>query len=147
MMDFRLKKLKPGHTGLNMCLCPGIYKGVESRADSIHIAEDPFWFLEIGIKTHCTPYARPFAHYGVTEIPRKAWCEILGEWDALGKSLDAASLTTDLPVLRLVMKDVRKTFVKDFKRNCAGLSKLIEQLTDWMRAELAAQEYISVHGI
>jgi hypothetical protein len=146
-MDFRLKKLKPGHTGLNMGLCPGAYKGVESCADSIHIAEASFWFLEIGIKKHCKLYARPYAHYGVTEISRKEWCEILSEWDTLGKNLDAASLTTDPPVLRLVMKDVRKTFVKDFKKNCAGLSKLIDQLTKWMWAELAAQEYISVHGI
>ena len=147
MMDFRLKKLKPGHGGLNMGICPGIYGGAESWADSIHIAEDSFWFLELGIKKHCRLYARPDAHYGVTEITREEWSEILGEWDKLRTELDSASLTTDLPVLRLVMKDVRKTFVRDFKRNCVGLSKLIGQLCEWMRTELVAHEYISVLGI
>ena len=146
-MDFRLKKRKPGHVGLNMGLCPGIYEGVESIVAAIYIAEGPFWFLEKGIKRHCILYAQPYAHYGDTRISREEWTQILGEWDKLRKDLDAASLTTDLPILRLVMKDIRKAFVRDFKRNCAGLSKLIGQLSEWVRNELVAHEYISVLGI
>jgi hypothetical protein len=39
MMDCRLKKLKAGHIGLNMGLCPGFYEGRKSRGIAIHIAE------------------------------------------------------------------------------------------------------------
>jgi len=146
-MDFRLKKLRRGHCGLNMGLGPGPYCGDPMPDDSFHIAEDVFWFLEPGIKKHCTPYTRPYAHYGVTEIPREEWMRILLEWENLRVNLGAAKLTPDLGILRCIGGDARRRFVSDFDRNRLGLSRMIVQLTKWMRSELVVHEQISVLGI
>ena len=146
-MDFRLKKLKRGYGGLNMGLGPGPYRGDPMPDDAIHIAEDAFWFLELGIKKHCAQYSRPYAHYGVTEVSREEWSEILREWEGLSVQLEAAKLTPQLEILRVVPKDTRKMFIRDFDRNRRGLSKMIGLLSEWMRAELITGEQISILGI
>jgi hypothetical protein len=119
-MDFRLKKLKWGNGGLNMGLCPGPYRGDFMPDNAIHIAEDAFWFLEPGIKKHCAQYSRPYAHYGVTEVYRQEWSEILREWERLSVDLGTAKLTPHLEILRFIPEDARKIFVRDFDRNRVG---------------------------
>jgi hypothetical protein len=103
--------------------------------------------LELGIKKHCAQYSRPYAHYGVTEVSREEWSEILREWEGLSVQLEAAKLTPQLEILRVVPKDTRKMFIRDFDRNRRGLSKMIGLLSEWMRAELITGEQISILGI
>jgi hypothetical protein len=146
-MDFRLKKLKRGHGGLNMDLCPGRYHGHPMPEDAIQIAEDSFWFLESGIKSHSAQYARPYAHYGVTDIPRTEWFAILGEWKELQRLLLTAKTPLDLPVLRKGPRYARKAFIRDFRRNCAGLAKMIGMLEEWFRAKLESNDQIFIGGI
>jgi hypothetical protein len=145
-MDCRLKKLKAGHIGLNLGLCPGTYRGRESHEAAIHIAEASFCFLEPGIRRHCPRYAG-YAHWGVTAISREEWFKILDEWEQLKQGLDVATLTTDLQILRAIMKNARREFIRDFDRNRAKLSKMIAQLVPWMRTELIEYEHITVLGI
>ena len=145
-MDFRLKERRPGHQGLNMGLCPGLDRRDQSWEDRVFIAEDSFWFLEPGIKKHCARYAG-FAHYGATAITREEWLMILAEWEQLRADLDAASLTTDLVILRQVMKETRRLFVSEFNRNRVKLSKMIGELIVWLSAELVNYDQVSVHGI
>jgi hypothetical protein len=139
-----LKKLKAGHHGLNMGLCP--CQAMHSNDDTVGIAEDSFWFLEHGIKKHCARYTS-MAHYGVTAISREEWLVIFNEWGRLRVDLDRALLTTDLVVLRSVAKHARREFVMDFARNKGKLSKLIGQVAAWIRAELIYHEHISILGI
>jgi hypothetical protein len=145
-MDFRLKKRRTGHAGLNMGLFPGLYHEVGSGKDAIHIGEDPFWLLEPAIKKHCARYSN-MAHYGRTDIPREEWFRILDEWDRLRNQLVIALLTTDIQTLRLVPRYARREFVRDFHRNCLKLAKMIGQLSVWMRRELQLNDHISIHGI
>jgi len=145
-MDFRLKKLKAGRIGLNMGLCPGSYRGRESHNDAVYIAEDSFCFLEPGIRKHCARYAG-YAHWGVTAASRGEWLLILAEWERLRTDLNAASLTTDLAILRVVMKETRKLFLRDFNRNRVKLSKMIGESITWMRAELIEHDQVSILGI
>lgn len=145
-MDFRIKKRRAGHGGLNMGLCPGTYQGAKSHDDAIQIAEDSFWFLEPGIRKHCSRYAGD-AHWGVTAISRDERLQILAEWEQLRAELATASMTTDLAILRLVMKDTRKLFVRDFMRNRLKLSKMIGELIVWIRMELIGHDHVSILGI
>jgi hypothetical protein len=145
-MDFRLKKRIAGRQGLNIGLCPGLYQRSQPWESRVYIAEDPFWFLEPGIKKHCARYAG-FAHWGVTAVSRDEWRMILVEWEQLREELDAAALTTDIEVLRDVMKETRGLFVRDFSRNKAKLSKMIGELIGWMRAELIDHDHVSILGI
>jgi len=145
-MDFRLKKLRPGHAGMHLGLCSGLYRGTESLSNAINIAEDTFWFLEPGIKKNCPRYSS-MSHYGLTAISREEWFSILDEWDRLRDELVIASLTTDIPTLRSVPRYARREFVSDFPRNCAKLAKMIGQLSMWMRIELQLNEHVSVLGI
>lgn len=130
-----------------MGLGPGPYRGDPMPENAVHIAEDAFWFLEPGIKKHCTPFTRPYAHYGVTEIPREEWIGILLEWESLRVNLEAAKLAPDLGILQFIVRDARTRFVRDFDRNKLGLARMIVRLSEWMRSELVLHEQISVLGI
>jgi hypothetical protein len=145
-MDFRLKKRRAGHQGLNMGLYPGLYRADQPWEGRVFIAEDTFWFLEPGIKKHCTGCAR-YDHYGVTAITREEWLMILAEWEQLRADLDAALLTTDLVILRQVMKETRRLFVSEFNRNKVKLAKMIGELIVWLSAELVSHNQVSVLGI
>ncbi len=129
-----------------MGLCPGLYQKNQPWEDRIFIAEDSFWFLELGIKKHCARYTGD-AHYGDTAVSRAEWLMILADWEQMRADLDAASITTDLAILRQVWKEARRLFAKDFRRNRVKLSKMIRELTDWIRTELLSHEQISILGI
>jgi hypothetical protein len=144
-MDFRLKKLKRGHGGLNMGLCPGPYLGDIMPDNAIHIAEDPFWFLEPAILRHSL-YTRSH-HYGVAEVSCKEWGRILEEWKELQRLLLKAQIPLDIPVLREAPRYARKAFVRDFRRNCAGLAKMIGLLENWFGAELESNDQVFIAGI
>jgi hypothetical protein len=145
-MDFRLKKLKRGHGGLNMGLCPGSYKGDPMPDDAIHIHEDSFWLLEKGIGKRFARY-KNYSHYGVTDFSRQEWLVVLDEWEHLRLKLERARLTTDLEELRTIPMYARKLFVRDFSRNCAGLADMIGRVSDWVRAKLSANDHLFVAGI
>jgi hypothetical protein len=97
-----------------MGLCPGICHVNQSRESRVFIAEDPVWFLEHGVKKHCVRYTR-YAHYGVTAVTRDEWLLILAEWERVRPELIVASLTTDLISLRLVGRETRRLFIRDFR--------------------------------
>jgi hypothetical protein len=72
---------------------------------------------------------------------------ILAEWEQLRADLDAALLTTDLVILRQVMKETRRLFVSEFNRNKVKLAKMIGELIVWLSAELVSHNQVSVLGI
>jgi hypothetical protein len=72
---------------------------------------------------------------------------ILADWEHMRADLDAASITTDLVILRQVWKEARKLFVKDFSRNRLKLSKMIGELVIWIRAALIGHDHVSILGI
>jgi hypothetical protein len=72
---------------------------------------------------------------------------IISEWEQLRAELDVAALTTDIVILRQVIKETRRLFVSDFKPNKVKLSKLIGELIVWLSAELVNHDQVSVLGI
>jgi hypothetical protein len=143
-MDFRLKGPEKG--GLNIGLLAGINWIDASHAEAVHIHEDAFWFLERAIFRHCATYTWE-SHYGVTEIPRESWERILVEWKHLAEELQSVQLTTDLRILRDVPKYVRTAFIRDLRRNCLRLSRLLSAVIQWVNAATTRHEIISVLGI
>ena len=146
-MDFRLKKLRRGHCGLNIGFGPGPFLGDPMPENAIHVSEDVFWLLEPSIQRHSVQYSRPYSHYGVTEVVREEWIEILNEWNSLKINLKSAMLTPQVGILRFIPRDSRTRFVRDFDRNRIGPSRMISRLDDWMRTRLVDHEQVTVIGI
>ena len=115
--------------------------------NAIHVSEDVFWFLEPSIQRHSVQYSRPYSHYGVTEVVREEWIEILNEWNSLKINLKSAMLTPQVGILRFIPRDSRTRFVRDFDRNRIGPSRMISRLDDWMRTRLVDHEQVTVIGI
>lgn len=145
-MDFRLKERKPGRVGLNMGLLPGTYQGTESIPEVTYISEDVFWLLEVAIRKHCEALTS-YSHWGHTPISRAQWEAILVEWKNLAIAADLAKLPIQIPALRALPTHARREFLRDFRRNCAKLSKLILRLTLHVRDLLATCDEISVLGV
>jgi hypothetical protein len=144
-MDVRLKKLKRGHCGLNIGLCPGPYRGDPMPGNAIHVAEDTFRFFEPAIKLNLS--GRSLNHWGITKLTHQEWLTILGAWRDLRILLMKAQIPLDLPVLRLVPTHARRIFMRDFARNCRGLAKMIGLLEEWLRDELESNNELFIAGI
>jgi hypothetical protein len=146
MMDFRLKTVITGHRGLNMGLCPGPYDGVRSIEECINVAESAFGFLEPAITSNCPKYSG-YAHYGVTAISKEDWSRILDEWESLRKTLEVSRGFEVLRHLRFLDKDAKKDFLSNVERNRMRLVRMIGELSDWLRIQLATHPVATVLGI
>ena len=144
-LDFRIKKLKRGHCGLNIGFCPGPWRGDPMPDDAIHFSEDVFWMLEPALMRH-SAYTSSH-HYGVCEIAREQWLLILVDWQRIRSEFARARLSTDVPILRILPKHLRPIFHRDFRRNCRKMERLTEQLDAWIRNELQRHEGIFVAGL
>lgn len=129
-----------------MDLLPGPYRGLESYDQRIRIHEDAFWPLEPAIRRFCDRYV-PDSHYGVTAISRDQWIAILAEWERLADLADHAVLPIEIAQLRALSVHLRREFFRDFRRNCAKLSRLIRRLTAQLRDVLQSYDEISILGI
>jgi len=88
-----------------------------------------------------------YSHWGHTVIPRREWVAVLSDWQALKRRLQVVPLPLQLGVLKFVPIDDRRTFLRDFARNCRKLVALIDQLSLWINTELEISEEISILGI
>ena len=129
-----------------MGLLPGAWEGAQSIAKAIYTAEDVFWLLEPGIRKVCARY-NEYAHWGHTPIVRSEWAEIIAGWEQLALAADSARLPIQVPELHSLPKHLKREFLREFRRNCAKLSKLIRQLSAWLHEQLAVNDQISVLGI
>ncbi len=130
-----------------MGLCPGAYGGTESVQTTIYIAETAFLFLEPSIRKYSAGYARNYSHWGVTEILRSDWENIIQDWKRLRSSVAMARTVHDVGSFCAISKEIENEFKDAFEVNKNGLLNMIDQLTDWFRAKLTTHAEISVIGI
>jgi hypothetical protein len=147
MLDFRIKILGQGAEGMNMGLCPGVYAGKESMQHAIFIAEVPFSFLESSIRRLSSRYARSYSHWGVTEIPRHEWFEIIVEWESLKTTVASVVTFEEISELFPMSEAVLDDFKNDFEENRRRLLSMIDQLLEWLRTTLSKHDSVSILGI
>jgi hypothetical protein len=130
-----------------MGLCPGVYAGKESRQSTLYVAESAFGFLEPSIGKHSPDYTRGYSHWGVTEILRPEWQDIIQDWERLRSNVAAARTVQDVGSFCVMPKELENEFKETFEVNKTGLLNLIDQLIDWLRTKLSTHGQVSVIGI
>lgn len=144
MIDFRLKTAGQKVGGLNVGLCPGQYEGKRSHQQTLYLTENTFSFVESTIRNYSPKYAKPYSHWGITEISRKEWENIIQGWSQLKRNIAMAKNAQDMGINS---KDLEKEFSDDFEKNKAALLNMIEELSNWLLLMLKAHEEISILGI
>ena len=147
MIDFSLRTEDQRVGALNMGLCPGVYAGKESRPSTLYVAESAFGFLEPSIRRHSPEYARGYSHWGVTEILRAEWQNIIQDWERLRSNIAAARTVQDVGRFCVMPKELEDEFKETFEVNKTGFLNLIDQLIDWLRTKLSTHGQVSVIGI
>ncbi|HLJ86503.1 MAG TPA: hypothetical protein VKZ53_06750 [Candidatus Angelobacter sp.] len=147
MIAFNLKTGAQKHGGLNIGLCPGIYEGKQSREKCIYVSEAAFGFLEPDMRKHSSKFARPYSHWGITEISRDEWQAILRNWNLLRQEFAMANTIEEICHIHPVGLDRKDEFGNDFDRNKFALLKMIDELSDWVSVRLVENDQITVLGI
>ena len=147
MIDFDLKTVDQKIGGLNMGLCPGAFTGKESLQSTVYVAESAFSFLEPSIRKHSPAFARAYSHWGVTEILRPEWQNIIQDWERVRGNLAAAKTAQDLGSFCVIPRELENEFEERFEAGKTGLLNLLDQLIDWLRVTLSTHDQVSVLGI
>ena len=130
-----------------MALCPGTYAGTSSLQTSLYVEETAFSFLEPSIRKRSVAYARSYSHWGIMEIHREEWIDILQDWRQLGSNVTSTKTIQEFRSLCSVSERLAIEFNEAFEINKTNLLKMIDQLIDWCRSELRSHDQICVIGI
>ena len=144
MIDFSLGTAEQKARGLNIGLSPGVYAGKSSHQGALYVSESAFIFLESSIKRHSIKYAKPYSHWGITEISRQEWNYIISDWQQLKEDVAAATNAHELGV---DLKELGREFNNGFEENKYALLTMIDQLIDWLHSTLRTHEQVSILGI
>lgn len=147
MLDFTIRNWDERRSGLSIGLCPGKYVGKESRSGSIFISESSFACMESTIKECSAPLSKNYSHWGVTEIPRSEWVEIISRLERLRSGVLAASSYAEALPLLPRLNFIEEAFTEDFETSKIGLSTLISNLNRWADKTLLQHDSISVLGV
>jgi hypothetical protein len=147
MLDFRIRKWDERNGGLFMGLCPGKYGGKQSFDQAIFIAEKSFACIEPIIKECSIPFSRKYSHWGVTEILRDEWSEIIPRLRTLKMEATRASSPEELLKSLPSSETFESEFRLHFEMNRNGLCGLIDQLMLWIEKTLHEGNSVSILGI
>ena len=118
-MDFSLKTSSELTGSMVMELLPGPYDGRVNNDEAIFIGDEAFEFLEPSIRQFCPAFGE-YAHWGVTEVTRDQWKDILHDWE-------------------YVRDDLTKPHHDE-------LAAMIQLICDWLHAVLENYDCVSVVG-
>lgn len=144
MIDFSLGTAGQKARGLNIALSPGKYADKSSQQHALYVSENAFIFLESSIKRHSPKYAKPYSHWGITEISRQEWNYIISDWQQLKKDVAAA---TNAHELGIDLKELGREFDNGFDENKSALLAMIDQVIHWLHLTLRTYEQVSILGI
>jgi hypothetical protein len=147
MLDFRIRKWDERNGGLFMGLCPGEYGGKQSQDQAIFIAEKSFACIEPILKECSVHFSRKYSHWGVTEILRDEWSEIIPRLRTLKVKVTRASSSEELLEFLPPSETFELEFTLHFEMNRIGLCGLIDQLLPWIERTLHEDSSISILGI
>ena len=123
-------------------ILPGSYLGEHWVEGCRFVDEYTFGLFEGVFEKHWQQYD----HYGIVQVARPQWEDVLEDLAAFAHSLEAAGNSrVSLPYCQSVR--IRDAFDQDFAANQRHLSALIASLVNWLRPTLAAHEVVSVLGI
>jgi hypothetical protein len=147
MLDFQIKTWDERMGGLNMGLCPGKYIGRQSRNEAIFIPEGAFGCIEPTIKECSAHFSRKYSHWGITEIPRDEWTEVIQMLGVLQAEAARASSPEELLKALPLPETMELEFKLHFEVNRNGLCNLLDQLLAWLQKTLREDNSISVLGL
>lgn len=147
MLDFQIRKWDERNGGLFMGLCPGKYSGKKSRDHAIFIAENSFGCIEPTIKECSVQFSRKYSHWGVTEVLRDEWYEIIPRLKTLKGAVMRASNPEELRKALSQSEALESEFNLHFEMNRNGLCALIDQLLPWIEKTLHEDCSVSILGL
>jgi hypothetical protein len=147
MLDFRIRKWDERDGGLFLGLCPGKYGGQQSHDQAIFIAEKSFGCIEPTIKECSVLFSRKYSHWGVTEILRDEWSEIIPRLRTLKAEAAGASTPEELLKAFSPSEIIESDFRLHFETNRKDFCGLLDQLLPWIEQRLHEYESVSILGI
>jgi hypothetical protein len=145
-IDFSLKRAqKMG--GLTIGLAPGEYKRYVSSIENVYLSEKAFFFFEPAIRRRSAKYARPFAHWGTTPIPKGEWLMIIEDWKRVSAELAGARSIDSVSEFAQMSRELRKEFDDSFTANKSGLMAALFELGKWLEQMLERSTVVSVLGV
>ncbi|HWA93832.1 MAG TPA: hypothetical protein VG844_04460 [Terracidiphilus sp.] len=130
-----------------MGLCPGKFSGKQSRDQAIFIAENSFGCIEPTIKECSVQFSRKYSHWGVTEVLRDEWSEIIPKLKILKEEAMRASSPEELLKVLSPSEVFESEFNLHFVMNRNGLCALIDQLLPWVEKTLHEDDSVSILGV
>ena len=147
MLDFQIRKWDERSSGLNMGLCPGKYIGRQSRNEAIFIVESSFGCIEPTIKECSALFSNKYSHWGVTEILKDEWSEIISRLGLLKAEAVRASSPEALLKALPSSAILESEFKLQFEINRNGLRSLLDQLLPWLQKALLEHNSVSILGL
>jgi hypothetical protein len=123
-------------------LLPGEYEHKCWNDGSVFLTEDAFCFFEKIIQSHEPSYD----HYAFTAISREKWEKILPDVLAVAERLEYAPTASSAP-LDQFCASVAAQLVENFESYRTSVVALLRCVANWVSAQLAHENQITVLGI
>jgi hypothetical protein len=143
MSEFRIKMLEDVHSGLTFEIAAGDKERGVRRKDSIYIDEDVFGYIEQVIRGRCPK----LAHWGITEIPRANWLDIVSDLSMLQGALASGKSIEDVITLGFVFEHLKADFSANFDVYKIALVEFITRLCEWIHRQIESNDILTVYGI
>jgi hypothetical protein len=125
-------------------LLPGPYAGRHWGERSVFLSEDAFNFIGWVIQRH-SPDFNPF---GPTRIAAATWQGIIADLNRFAKVLGKAKSIADIKVEWPVpFDDLSGRFAAGFAATRTELTRMIDDLTKWLRTQLRDHDSLTLLGL